>query len=613
MSEVHFVDEGTGWAAMGEGGIRKTTDGGRTWVPQDIGALYEMGGVYGLFFADENTGWAVGNVYRENSSDNHILKTTDGGETWTDFPSPVAHTLDGIFFVNEKTGWAVGGHSVLSTTDGGDNWAVQTFDELPWDWWFGEVVFGDASHGWIVGMGGAVLRTENGGSTWSPLDAESPLDFYGVCSPDPSTAWVVGGGRYPSSGNAIQRTTDGGATWSSEIEGTTRTLNDASFADPNYGWAVGEEGAIVATTDGGDTWTVQSSGTDTRLTDVCAVDATHAWAVGQENVILATTDGGATWLPQVSSMNTEFQGVTFVDATTGWVVGRDGVLCTTDGGQVWNTCYSAPLAWLVGVSFVDANRGWAVSSYGLVFSTTDGGQTWSSRVVAQDVPLRAICFVDGETGWVAGYAGLVIATTDGGETWVSQPTGSTETIWKIDFVDANTGWAVGAPGPAALAVRTALTEILWFVPDDLEEQLSGLVAVIVGDRLALPGHGGETDDGTLAGLAMDLGQHDVGRVRGEGAVALDRRQLAGIAQHQDRLAESQAIAGHLLGDHRHLVEDDQLRIADDRLLVQHEPWLVDVGQADLQAAEPRNSSRKPKHACGPSRRTRSACTTRSRQ
>ena len=38
------------------------------------------------------------------------------------------------------------------------------------------------------------------------------------------------------------------------------------------------------------------------------------------------------------------------------------------------------------------------------------------------------------------------------------------------------------------------------------------VVLAVGDRLALPRHGGEPDDGALAGLAVDLGQHHVGRV-----------------------------------------------------------------------------------------------------
>ena len=40
--------------------------------------------------------------------------------------------------------------------------------------------------------------------------------------------------------------------------------------------------------------------------------------------------------------------------------------------------------------------------------------------------------------------------------------------------------ALDAPGPASLAVRTALAEVLRLVADDLEQQLSGLVAVVVG-------------------------------------------------------------------------------------------------------------------------------------
>ena len=109
----------------------------------------------------------------------------------------------------------------------------------------------------------------------------------------------------------------------------------------------------------------------------------------------------------------------------------------------------------------------------------------------------------------------------------------------------------------------------------------------VGDRQALARHGGEADDRALAGLAVDLGQHDVGRGLGERALALDRRQLAGVAQHQDRLAEGEQVARHVVADHRHLVEHDQRGVADDRLLVEHEARLVDVVEPDLEAPEPR--------------------------
>ena len=113
------------------------------------------------------------------------------------------------------------------------------------------------------------------------------------------------------------------------------------------------------------------------------------------------------------------------------------------------------------------------------------------------------------------------------------------------------------------------------------------VVLAVGDRQALARHGGEADDRALAGLAVDLGQHHVGRGSGERALALDRRQLAGIAQHQDRLAEGEQVARHVVADHRDLVEHDQRGVAHDRLLVEHEARLVDVVEPDLEAAEPR--------------------------
>ena len=56
---------------------------------------------------------------------------------------------------------------------------------------------------------------------------------------------------------------------------------------------------------------------------------------------------------------------------------------------------------------------------------------------------------------------------------------------------------------------------------------------------------------------MDLGQHHVGRVFGEIAAALDRRQLERVAQHQDRLAEREEVARELRVDHRAFVDHDQ--------------------------------------------------------
>src|SRR5262249_12844303 len=71
---------------------------------------------------------------------------------------------------------------------------------------------------------------------------------------DASTGTVVG------DLGTIVRTTDGGATWTQQRSGTTNGLLGVSFVDASTGTAVGEFGTIVRTTDGGATWTRQTSG-----------------------------------------------------------------------------------------------------------------------------------------------------------------------------------------------------------------------------------------------------------------------------------------------------------------------------------------------------------------
>jgi hypothetical protein len=49
----------------------------------------------------------------------------------------------------------------------------------------------------------------------------------------------------------ILRTSDGGITWSLQISGTTNDLNSVCFIDSSSGTAVGDGGTIIHTTDGG--------------------------------------------------------------------------------------------------------------------------------------------------------------------------------------------------------------------------------------------------------------------------------------------------------------------------------------------------------------------------
>src|SRR4030095_16128196 len=85
------------------------------------------------------------------------------------------------------------------------------------------------------------------GSGSSQLHWQNPLpqgdNLRGASFVDANTGTVVG------ENGTIVRTTDGGNSWTVQASGTTQTLWAVSFADINNGTAVGEGGVIVGTTD----------------------------------------------------------------------------------------------------------------------------------------------------------------------------------------------------------------------------------------------------------------------------------------------------------------------------------------------------------------------------
>jgi photosystem II stability/assembly factor-like uncharacterized protein len=123
---VHFpsgnaqVGYACGVDSAGTNLVVKTTDGGITWTPQHLCA---RGALRSVYFEGSDTGYAVG----DNGS---AISTMDGGATWTFMTNGVIDELNYISFPeNGSTGFvgmrpSDGGANVLKTTDGGDVWVV---------------------------------------------------------------------------------------------------------------------------------------------------------------------------------------------------------------------------------------------------------------------------------------------------------------------------------------------------------------------------------------------------------------------------------------------------------------------------------------------------------
>jgi photosystem II stability/assembly factor-like uncharacterized protein len=295
--------------------------------------------------------------------------------------------------------------------------------------------------------------------------------FYDVQALSADRAVVVG------YGGKILTTTDGGFSWAQTNAGTRRALYRLRFVDANNGWISGQEGLILHTADGGKTWQRQKSGTNVYLFSLYFVDASHGWAVGDKSILLETRDGGKTWamhkiIPAsakemsaeeaIVSQDPVLYDVQFLDANTGWVVGEFGkIYHTTDGGESWSEQEQSLLGAEVvdildiptffGVHMIDAQHGVVAGLDGKLARTEDG-TTWKFQGMKLSYPIvdplfNPILFGDG-TGWAIGAAGEVVrlATPDG--EWQRAKLGMEVVTWLrgMSWIDKQNGWIVGGLG-----------------------------------------------------------------------------------------------------------------------------------------------------------------------
>ncbi len=174
--------------ACGENGkILKTIDGGETWTVRFEKEGYDM---IHVAFADAQVGYACGDSCWWNS-DNHkgvIVKTTDGGETWQELPNTEFVHLQwpdwirpsDFCVVDEETYYLFTKDAVLwRTTDGG-----QSFTSIPFEFEMVnhcELFFEDET-GYLVVIdnGIHIHKTTDSGLTWSEVVTNGAYFGYSV-------------------------------------------------------------------------------------------------------------------------------------------------------------------------------------------------------------------------------------------------------------------------------------------------------------------------------------------------------------------------------------------------------------------------------------------------
>ena len=434
LFDVAFRGSDTGWAS-GFLGILKTTDGGVTWVQnQSPGLSWNTS----VFFINDSLGWAT-------NPTGGIFKSTNTGTTWTRVAALGFRWLRRIRFATPLIGWAVGGGlyenkaTIFKTTDGGTTWALQ--DSLLGRT-YTDVYVIDTLNAWVVGTGGIVHYTTDGGGIWFTDITNNGDNYHQITFVD-GKPWIVGGSY---SYATILTYGSPGFRWkmkSSKI--TLESLRSVAFEDDLRGWIGGSNGILLRTTDRGDHWSALSL----FAIDLLALSAPapdHLYIGGSSGNFLKTTNAGTSWtITQIPGMYAVSK-MQFVDPLTGWAMDEYyPFVKTTDGGQSW---MNMPVGGTV-FFFVDQNNGWLAQpivtngpgpQWTFLHRTTDGGTTWQDSLF--NVGIIDITFTSLEEGWFLADYASVYRTTDAGVSWNHVHTFN-ESVHKIEFTTGLDGWASG--------------------------------------------------------------------------------------------------------------------------------------------------------------------------
>lgn len=272
-----------------------------------------------------------------------------------------------------------------------------------------DVYFVNDSLGYLCGgerwSMGVVLRTFDGGKTWSTPDSVFPVAAYAMQFFDAAQGYVAGNNSWWGYTNDTARTFNTGTS-------DYRPIHDIAFLDPLTGVKVGGEDPYVGgytayTTDGGSNWKVDSVGNN--LTTVVHTGNGKLIAAGY-GVVLVSENNGQTFNP-IAVSGDFYQDISFPTAQVGFIAGFQGqVLKTTDGGKSFTPVRKANLPfakreYFYAIRFWDENIGYIAGADGVMYRTLNGGRSWQKTEAPCHFTIRKIWLFNA-------YAGLAIG--DGG-------------------------------------------------------------------------------------------------------------------------------------------------------------------------------------------------------
>jgi photosystem II stability/assembly factor-like uncharacterized protein len=273
-----FPEDGTVMlGAWGGGEIAKSTDGGSTFSYPDNYASETGENIYEMEFLDANTGLIAGGYAM-------LKKTVDGGDTWVTIDNPMMYesnrhinamhvAADGTVFVGGSKG------DIMKSVDDGDTWtpieneATQTVYDIH--------VFDDGQIMASMGSGqfalyNAVTDTFELVADYGTMSLRSITEANGVVLIAASDDWIY------------RTTTDSLDTLTQVYnEPSSEPFYDVVFVDDLTAYAVADGGHIHKSVDAGLTWTEEVTGLGDYTLDKIGTNGDKIFVLGKAGVVMS--------------------------------------------------------------------------------------------------------------------------------------------------------------------------------------------------------------------------------------------------------------------------------------------------------------------------------------
>ena len=285
-----WVGTGESWmrnsVSVGDG-VYKTTDGGETWANMGLPNSEHISKIL-VDPADSDTVYACvpGRLWSD-SADRGLYRTTDGGKTWT--------------LVLKGSNLSTGCSSLAMDPTNPEKLFATLWDFRRKGW-----TFRSGGESPDAPSGSAMFVTQDGGATWSPLNASTapglPKGPWGreavsIAPSNPNIVYAF----VESDRSALFRSEDGGRTWSERDRSQNMVWRPFYFAnlvvDPknpdrlfktDFGLIVSEDGGQSFSEIGG------STHADHHAVWVDPVNTSHM-VTGNDGGLWISYDGGARW------------------------------------------------------------------------------------------------------------------------------------------------------------------------------------------------------------------------------------------------------------------------------------------------------------------------------